>query len=46
METETRLTVKEAAAWWTVKELADHYKIGVRTVYDAIDRGELFEKFE
>jgi transcriptional antiterminator len=27
--------------WWTVKQLADHYALSPRTIYDAIAKAEL-----
>ena len=28
-------------SWWSVKELASHYSLSERTIYDAIARGDL-----
>ncbi|QDV71866.1 helix-turn-helix domain-containing protein [Botrimarina mediterranea] len=33
----------EGRAWWTVAELAKHYGLSERTVYAAIERGDLTE---
>src|SRR5262245_66680217 len=33
--------VTEHRAWWTVRELADHYRVSVRTIYAEIETGRL-----
>jgi len=32
----------ELKRWWTVKQVAAHYGVSVRSVYQAIDAGRLF----
>jgi hypothetical protein len=33
--------MSEHRTWWTVRELADHYRISVRTIYAEIELGRL-----
>jgi hypothetical protein len=38
---ETMRTVEASSRWWTVRQLAEHYALSPRTIYDAIAKAEL-----